>query len=66
MPTQELKLEKNAVMAYLKDMPERFTVDELLEHIVVIQKVERGISELNDGQALNSAQARKRLAKWLK
>lgn len=66
MTTQEQKLDKKAVLARIKDMPERFSVDELLEHIVVMQKVERGMRELKEGKAVNAAKARKRLAKWLK
>ncbi len=66
MRTTEEKLHKKAVLERIKAMPERFTVDELLEHMVVVRKVERGMKELEAGKGLTSAQARKKLAKWLK
>jgi hypothetical protein len=66
MATAEEKLDKRTVLAGIKDMPERFTVDELLELMMVLRKVERGMRELEAGKALSGAQARKRLAKWLK
>jgi hypothetical protein len=66
MATAEEKLDKRTVLARIKDMPERFTVDELLERMLVLRKVERGMRELEAGKALTGAQARKRLAKWLK
>ena len=66
MFTHEEKLQKKAVLERIKDMPERFTVDELLERILVLQKIERGMRELGSGEVLSSEQARKRMAKWLK
>ncbi|MBP6391685.1 MAG: hypothetical protein KA175_03140 [Flavobacteriales bacterium] len=66
MRTTEEKLHKKAVLERIKAMPERFTVDELLEHMVVVRKVERGMKELEAGKGLTTTQARKKLAKWLK
>ncbi|HEX2618337.1 MAG TPA: hypothetical protein VHL57_12390 [Flavobacteriales bacterium] len=66
MRITEEKLRKKTVLERIKDMPEQFTIDELLERMVVIQKVERGMRESQEGKTLGSAQARKRLAKWLK
>jgi uncharacterized small protein (DUF1192 family) len=66
MGTSDEKLRKKAVLERIKDMPERFTVDELLERVVVLQKVERGLEEMKEGRSLSPAQARKKLAKWLK
>jgi hypothetical protein len=66
MLTPEKKLQKKTVLARIKDMPDSFTVDELLEHISILQKVERGMRELEADEVLSPAQARKRLAKWLK
>ena len=59
-------MHKKVVLERIKAMPERFTVDELLEHMVVVRKVERGMKELEADKGLTPAQARKKLAKWLK
>jgi Zn-dependent alcohol dehydrogenase len=66
MGRTDTKLQKKAVLDRIKDMPDRFTVDELLERVVVLQKIERGLQEMKEGKSLNTAQARKKLAKWLK
>ena len=66
MLNSEDKLNKKTVLERIKDMPERFTVDELLERMVVLRKVERGMAELDAGKGLNPSQARKKLGKWLK
>ena len=66
MRTTEEKLHKKLVLERIKAMPDRFKVDELLEHMVVARKVERGMQELEAGKGLSTTQARKKLAKWLK
>lgn len=66
MSNTEEKLNKKTVLDRIKDMPDRFSVDELLERMVVLRKVERGMAELAAGKGMNGAQARKKLAKWLK
>ena len=66
MSNTEEKLNKRTVLERIKDMPDRFSVDELLERMVVLRKVERGMAEMAAGKGMNSAQAKKKLAKWLK
>jgi hypothetical protein len=66
MSNTEEKLNKRTVLERIKDMPDRFSVDELLERMVVLRKVERGMAELAAGKGMSGAQARKKLAKWLK
>lgn len=61
MGRTDAKLQKKAVLDRIKDMPDRFTVDELLERVVVLQKIERGLQEMKEGKSLNAAQARKKL-----
>jgi len=66
MANTEEKLSKKTVLEQIKEMPDRFSVDELLEHMVVLRKVERGLAEVAAGKGMSTAQARKKLAKWLK
>lgn len=66
MPKRDEKLHKSMVLERIKDMPDRFSVDELLERMLVLRKVERGMAEMAAGKGMNGAQAKKKLAKWLK
>ena len=65
MPAKELLVTKKALLKSLKDLPEEFTVDALLERLSVLQKIGRGMLEMEAGKGLTTAHARKRLAKWL-
>ena len=58
-------LTKSQVIESLKELPENFTIDELIDHLVFIQKVETGIDQSNSGQVFSTDELRKKLDKWL-
>jgi len=45
-------MRKRTAQATLKSMPEEFQLDELLERLVFIEQVEKGLAELKDGKAI--------------
>ncbi len=47
-------------------MPDHFSVDELLESMTVLRKVQRGMVEMAANKRVSAAEARRKLAKWLK
>ncbi len=58
-------LTKNKVEQIVKDMPEQFSIDELLDRLILIQKIEEGIKDIDDGNTYTTEQAKKKLEKWL-
>ncbi len=58
-------LTKEKVLESIKDLPEHFSVEELFERIIFLQKVEVGLDQSNRGQVNSTAQAREKLQKWL-
>lgn len=58
-------LTKEKVLESIKDLPEHFSVEELFERIIFLQKVEIGLDQSNRGQVNSTAQAREKLQKWL-
>ncbi len=65
MRNEELRLTKKVLLKSMKELPDEFTIDELMERLVVLQKIERGLKEMSEGKGLTTDQARKRLARWL-
>lgn len=59
-------LTKAQLLSTVKNMPDSFTIDELLEHLVFVQKVETGLKQSLKGQTYSEAEAKKKLKKWLK
>ena len=56
---------KEAVLSSLKELPETFPVEELIERLIFLQRVEEGIQQSKNGEVVSLEEARKRLAKWL-
>ena len=59
-------LEKSKVIGTINELPDHFTIDELLDRLIFMHKVEEGLQNVNDGLVSTEEEARIRLSKWLK
>jgi hypothetical protein len=59
-------LTKEKIIESLKDLPENFSIDELFDRIILLNKIEVGLQQIKSGKVNTTAQAREKLAKWLK
>ena len=59
-------LNKEQLIQTIKNLPESFSLDDLLDSLVLIQKVETGLEQSTTGQTLTTEQAKQKLNKWLK
>jgi predicted transcriptional regulator len=57
---------KTNVLSTLKDMPEKFSLDEFLDRLIFLKKVEEGLEDSRKGRVYTTAEARRKLKKWLK
>ena len=59
-------MNKEKTLAAIKDMPQEFDVDELIERILFIDKIEKGIQLATEGKTVSHEEV-KRIAKtWSK
>lgn len=59
-------MKKTSIIETLKNMPEEFSADELMERIVLLQKIDAGLLQIKEGNVLSEEEAEKKLDKWLK
>lgn len=59
-------LSKEKILQTLKDLPDTFSIDELFDRIVLLNKVEMGLEQSESGQVNTTDQAKDKLKKWLK
>jgi len=59
-------LTKAQVFDTLEKMPERFSLDQLFDKLLFINKVEIGLLQSENGQVNSKEQAKQKLSKWLK
>ena len=43
-------LEKQKVIAYINEMPEQFSAEEMVERIFLLSKIERGLRDVDEGR----------------
>ena len=58
-------LTKDKVYKSLDDLPEKFSLDELLDKLILLQKIETGLEQSDDGQIIADEELDSKLEKWL-
>lgn len=59
-------MKKTQLLETIQNMPEEFSVDELMERLLILQKIEEGQQQIRAGQFYTEEEAKKKLEKWLK
>lgn len=57
---------KKALLKSVREMPDQVSVEELIDRVLLLSKIERGLEQSVKGEVLSTADARKRLRKWSK
>ncbi len=56
---------KEKIMQTLAKMPDTFSVEDLIEKLLLINKIETGLQEAEAGKTLTYEQTEDKLKKWL-
>ncbi len=59
-------MDKTDALNTLNEMPQKFELEELLERLVLLEKIERGREDVRQGNTVSHQNASKHLDKWLK
>ena len=57
---------KTHLISTLEKLPENLTIDQVIDHIIFIEKVQKGLEDSENGRVYTNEEARKKLSKWLK
>ncbi|WP_295711598.1 hypothetical protein [Mucilaginibacter sp.] len=59
-------LTKNKVKELIDHMPETFSVDDLVDKVILLQKIEVGEKEIENGEGIDWEDMKKEMDLWLK
>ncbi len=59
-------LTKSQLLETVKNLPDKFSVDELIDRLFLIHKIEVGLEQSTKGKTHSTVVAKKKLKKWLK
>ena len=57
-------LTQTKVLKAVKQLPNEFSIDELVDRMILLEKVEMGISQSGKGQVISDDDLDKEIAKW--
>lgn len=57
---------KMQLIAAIENLPEKVTVDQVIDQLIFIEKVELGLTDSANNEVYSHAEAKEKLAKWLK
>jgi len=59
-------LTRSKVIQSVNDLPESFTIDELIDRLIFIEKVEQGLKQAEEGKVIPHEDVKKIIEKWSK
>ena len=59
-------LTRDKVINSIKDLPDSFTIDELIDRLIFIEKVEQGLKQSEEGKVIPHEEVGKIIEKWSK
>jgi len=59
-------INKEKLLTTIRELPEQISLDELLDRIMLLEKIDLGLSQANAGQVNTTEEAKEKLKKWLR
>ena len=57
---------KEEILEMMEQLPEDATIEDAIEKLVVLYKIQQGLEQLDKGQGISQEEAKKRIRQWLK
>lgn len=54
------------LLSIFDKLPEDLTIDQVIDHIIFVEKVQKGLEDSENGRVYTTEEARKELNIWLK
>lgn len=56
---------KQEIVKAVQDLPEEATIEEAIQKLYLLSKIQRGLAQADAGQTVSQEEARQRMAGWL-
>jgi predicted transcriptional regulator len=57
---------KTHLLSTFDKLPENLTIDQVIDHIIFVEKVQKGLEDSENGRVYTKEEVKKKLNKWLK
>lgn len=62
----KVMLTKEKLKKTIDSMPDNITVDEVIDRIILLDKIEKGLEDVEKGKVYSTSEVKERLNKWVK
>ncbi len=59
-------MKKTSIITTLNELSKEFQLEDLVERLIVIEKIDAGLIEAKEGKTVSHLAAKKSISKWLK
>lgn len=64
LSNKSCKMKKDKVIDTIKSLPEEFELDELLEKLIFIEKVDMGLTQVEEGKVITHESVKEIVKQW--
>jgi predicted transcriptional regulator len=59
-------IKKEQILAAVNQFPDEVPLEDLIEKLIIIQKIDNGLDDIKEGRTYTNEEAKKKISKWLK
>ena len=59
-------LTKEKIKKSIDTLPDNLTIDQVIDRMIMLDKIEQGLKEVEDGNVYSTEEVKDKLNKWLK
>jgi len=59
-------LTKEKIIKSFDTLPDNLTIDQMIERVIMLDKIEQGLKDVEDGNVFTNEEVKVKLDKWLK
>ena len=59
-------LTKEKIKTTFDSLPDKFTIKDIVEKLVILDKIEQGLNDVKKGKVYSTEEVKRKLDKWLK
>ena len=57
-------MKRDKVIETVKELPQEFDLEELIERLIFVEKVEKGLEQIKEGKTVPHEQVKEMIKKW--
>jgi hypothetical protein len=62
--TKQSHMKRNKAIETVKEFPQEFDLEDLIERLVFVEKVEKGLQQVQEGKTISHEQVKEMTKKW--